>query len=85
MRRRLGREAYANPFYPGAVTYVVIDLETGRRQHFGIWADTTRAEAVRLARYHMKKVREPHPEWVAPDRLIRRPMRDDDRDGTLWG
>lgn len=81
---RLRRKISPNPFYPGAATYVVEDPETGRRQHFGIWADTTRAEFFRLARFHMNEVRKPHPETPPSDRMILRPLRDDDRDGTLW-
>lgn len=73
----------ANPFYERAGTVVIEDPATGRRQHFGVWATTTRAEFLRLARHHLKAVRLPLPEWPAEERarlrfVSNRRLADDD-------
>ena len=71
-----------NPFYPGVGVWVLEDTVTGRRQHMAIWPPMTRAEFLRLARYHLRTLRLPLPPPEAP-RIRFMPSRAPD-DDSFW-
>lgn len=77
----IAREFHPNPFYEGAGTVVVEDTATGRRQHFAIWAHTTRREFIARARHALKAVRLPLPDATGYTGLRLTPNRRRDDDG----
>ena len=81
---KLKHTYHPNPFYDFACTVVIDNPALNRRQHFAIWADTTKAEFIRLARHHLAAVRQPLPEPPPGEytRIRFTPSRDKDDSGA---
>lgn len=86
--REFTRRHYPNPFYPGAATITLTHVATGLQRSFGVWADTTRGDAKRLAWVHVRLLREaaadtsPSAPW--PKRVQLRFSRDRGLNGGRW-